>query len=95
MLSRVVRLQTRWCTCDEGRLLGVTAQSGDGGMNIYDQVGLFWVQASAVQVPRAHVGLLCAPVTIVYAEEQQHRFFFFIPGVKYSTLLKLLLRGEV
>lgn len=64
---------TDWqCTCDKGGLVGVTAHSSDCSGNIYDQICLFGVQASAVQVPRTNTGHLSAPVSIVNPTHQKN-----------------------
>lgn len=60
-----VRAQTHSDTCNEGGLVGVTAQSCDCSGNIYDQISLFGVQALPVQIPRANTRPLCAPGPII------------------------------
>ena len=37
----------------------------DGRADVDDQIGLFWVQASPVHVPRAYIRRLGAPVAVV------------------------------
>ena len=58
-------------TCDECRLVGVAAQRGDCSGNIDDQIRLFGLQASAVQVPGADTRPLSAPVAVVNAAPQK------------------------
>ena len=79
-------------TSYERGLRGVEGQRHDWPGHIYDHVWSFGVQASAVQVPSAHTGLLCAPVSVINTETD--RSLFTSSSGYTTTMLANMMENE-